>query len=192
MLRRPREVGQSRRKWVLRSWPWVVEKNTLSVQPGGMCSCGLCFPLPCCLESFARRVQNIIHPNFHTPRTPRRQSLRREDSCKHKRFMQTQEMLRTHSSGAEGSFQPFLHPGNLGTLRAKARMQLGLSRKRNFRHKDALAKGCGIPHHSFSPRLGSAPAGWKQLLLWAFPLAPVFFLPDKLAALNEHICELRK
>lgn len=133
-------------------------------------------------------------PEHHSSQLPYSQNPKKAVSEKRSplRFIKTQELLRTHSSGAEGSFQSFLHPGNLGTLRAKARVQLGLSRKRNLRHKDALAKGCGIPHHSFSPRLGSAPAGWKQLLLWAVPLAPVFFLPDKLAALNAHICELRK
>lgn len=70
-------------------------------------------------------------PEHHSSQLPYSQNPKKAVSEKRSPliFMQTPELLRTHSSGAEGSFQSFLHPGNLGTLRAKARVQLELSRK---------------------------------------------------------------
>lgn len=64
-------------------------------------------------------------PEHHSSQLPYSQNPKKAVSEKRSalRRMQTPELLRTHS------FQSFLHPGNLGTLGAKARVQLGLSRK---------------------------------------------------------------
>lgn len=86
---------------------------------------------------------------------------------------------------ADLSLSPPLGPGDPVTLGATVNVALRLSRT----SRDASDTNDSWPR-AMALLITQLPC--NQLILWAFLLAPVFFLSDKLAALNDHICELRK